>query len=118
MRRGRHTLGLSYCGRGRQFKCWRATRFVVVNIETATNNGVLKKAYDIPQRSKWGATEGQMHVALYLRRPDCVHAEVVRRRYGTANATTALPNPEHSRFRCLEPELGLSESEGYGSSTD
>jgi hypothetical protein len=42
MRRGRHTLGLSYCGRGWQFICWMATRFVVVNWDNH-NNGVLKK---------------------------------------------------------------------------
>lgn len=36
MRRGRHTLGLSYCGRSWQFISWRATRFVLVDIETTT----------------------------------------------------------------------------------
>ena len=36
MRRGRHTLGLSYCGSGWQFISWGATRFVLVDIETAT----------------------------------------------------------------------------------
>ena len=62
-----------------------------------------------------------MHVALYVRMPDCVHEEGVRRvrhsplPLGTCHHNiTALPNPDHSRFRCPEPvsvlrSLGLSE---------
>ena len=121
MRRGRHTLGLSYCGLGWQFICWMATRFVVVNWDNH-NNGVVNKAYDIPQRSKWGPAEGSDAWPLYVRMPDCahVHAECVRLScmYGTAMMPlvipTALPNPEQPRFRCLEPALGLPHARTLG----
>jgi hypothetical protein len=76
MRRGCHTLGISCCGLA-VIKSEGDTLCYCGCATTIETTSMLKKAYEIPQRSKWGPAEGQ--TALYIRMPDRVHAVGVRR---------------------------------------